>query len=181
MLAESEAPKHDGATPGLVFVGMPGSGKSTLGRYIAGLRGLQFIDTDDLIEQHYGYSLQHLLNRHGHQFFRRAESEIICSLRLNNHVIATGGSAVYSEDAMLNLSSLGKVVYLHISLATVIARVSLAPDRGIAKLPNVSLASLYRERLPLYQRWANVTLQNDRPLTALRLEQLANQLDITQL
>ncbi|MFT5136255.1 MAG: shikimate kinase [Arenicella sp.] len=171
---------NDHLSHGLIFIGMPGSGKSTLGKYIAALRGLKFIDTDELIEQKHGYSLQHLLDRHGHQFIRRAESEIICALESQNHVIATGGSAVYSEDAMLHLRDLGKVIYLHISLPTVIARVGRAPDRGIAKLPNVSLASLYRERLPLYQRWANVTLQNNWPLTDLRLEQLANQLDIVQ-
>jgi shikimate kinase len=172
--------KHYHPTPDLVFIGMPGSGKSTLGKYLAALLGLKFIDTDELIEQKHGYSLQHLLDRHGHQFIRRAESEIICSLQSQNHVIATGGSAVYSEEAMLHLRELGKVIYLHISLPTVIARVGRAPDRGIAKLPNVSLASLYRERLPLYQRWANVTLQNNWPLTDLRLEELANQLDTDQ-
>ncbi len=179
-MIEISVAKHEGLASNLIFIGMPGSGKSTLGKYIAGLCGLGFIDTDALIEQEHGYSLQHLLDRHGHQFIRRAESEIICSLRSQNNVIATGGSAVYSEAAMLHLSSLGKVIYLHISLPTVIARVGLAPDRGIAKLPNVSLASLYRERLTLYQRWANVTLQNNWPLTDLRLEELANQLDITQ-
>lgn len=163
-------------TSDLVFIGMPGSGKSTLGKHIAGIWGLEFIDTDKLIEQHYGCSLQQLLDRRGHQFVRKAESEVICSLRSRNHLIATGGSAVYSDDAMLHLSDLGNVIYLHISLATVIQRVGQAPDRGIAKLPNVSLASLYRERLPLYQRWANMTLRNDRPLSAMQLEHLANQL-----
>lgn len=169
--------ERNGVTSDLIFIGMPGSGKSTLGKYIAGLWGLEFVDTDKLVEQQYGYSLQQLLDRHGHQFIRKAESEVICALRPQNHVVATGGSAVYSEDAMLHLSGLGKVIYVHISLATLIQRVGRAPDRGIAKLPNMSLASLYRERLPLYQRWANVTLQNNRPLTALRLEELANQLD----
>ena len=175
---KSEVVNHAGVISDLIFIGMPGSGKSTLGKYIAGLWGREFVDIDELIEKKYGYSLQQLLDRYGHKFIRKAESEIICSLQSQNHVIATGGSAVYSEDAMLHLNGLGKIIYLHISLATVIQRVGRAPDRGIAKLPNVSLASLYRERLPLYQRWANVTLQNNRPLTALRLEELANQLGI---
>jgi shikimate kinase len=179
-LIEFALAKHGGVASNLIFIGMPGSGKSTLGKYIAGARGLGFIDTDELIEQEHGYSLQHLLDRHGHQFIRSAESEIIRSLRSQNNVIATGGSAVYSEAAMLHLRGLGKVIYLHISLSTVIARVGLAPDRGIAKLPNVSLASLYRERLPLYRHWANVTLQNNWPLTDLRLEELTTQLDIGQ-
>lgn len=163
---------QDGKASNLILIGMPGSGKSTLGRHIANLQGRQFVDTDQLIEQQYKCSLQQLLSRKGRNFFHRAEEQIICSLQFERHLISTGGSAVYSSAAMQHLTDMGQVIYLHVSLQTVIQRVSTAPDRGIAKQANVSLASLYHQRRPLYQRWADLVINNDRPLTDLQLEKI---------
>jgi len=154
---------------------MPGSGKSTLGRRLAQQHGLGFIDTDEMIERRYGFDLQVLLDRHGHQYIRKIEEQVICSMQLENHVIATGGSAVYSDLAMRHLAALGRIIYLHISLPTLLARVSAAPNRGIAIPPSVSLASLFHQRLPLYKKWADHTIENNRPLSAWQFEQLAAQ------
>lgn len=160
----------------IVLIGMPGSGKSTLGKRFAHRHGLQFIDTDELIEQRYGLSLQQLVNRHGASFIRTVEEEILSVIELNGYLISTGGSVVYSSLAMQNLARTGRVVYLHISLPTLLERVDNTHNRGLVKLPNQSLATLYRERLPLYQHWADLTIVNNRPLTAWQFDQLAQQL-----
>jgi shikimate kinase len=158
---------------------MPGSGKSTLGRRIASLRGMQFVDTDQLIEQRYKCSLEQLVSRKGPKYFSAVEEQIICSLEFDRHLISTGGSAVYSNAAMQHLTEMGPVVYLHVSLPTAIKRIAKAPNRGIAKQANMSLESLYHQRLPLYRNWANVVINNDRPLTRLQLEKIASQMPIT--
>ncbi|MEM7359228.1 MAG: shikimate kinase [Pseudomonadota bacterium] len=160
----------------IVLIGMPGSGKSTLGRRFAQRHGLQFVDTDEVIEQHYGLSLQQLVNRHGISFLRKVEEEILSSVSFSGHLVSTGGSVVYSSLAMQNLANIGRIVYLHISLPTLLQRVDNSNNRGLVKLPNQSLATLYRERLPLYQRWAELTIENNRPLSAWQFEQLAQQL-----
>ena len=155
---------------------MPGSGKSTLGRRLAEYKGLAFVDTDDLIEQAHGCSLQSILDRHGYLQLRAVEQEVLCTLQLENHVIATGGSVVYSDKAMRHLASLGAVVYLHISINTLVGRVNNTAARGLAKLPSQTLRGLYRERLPLYRQWADTTIDNNWPLSAWRFTQLEKQI-----
>ena len=160
----------------IVLIGMPGSGKSTLGRRVARLQGLQFLDTDKLIEQRYGHSLQHIVNRHGYRYLRSIEAEVLSSLKLQNHLIATGGSAVYSDVAMRHLATSSRIIYLRISLPTLRQRVDNTASRGLAKLPGVSLQALYRERLPLYQAYAETTVDNNWPLSAWQLEKISNQM-----
>ena len=160
----------------LLLIGMPGCGKSTLGRQVARLLGLQFLDTDELIEQRYGHSLQHLVNRHGYRYLRRIEADVLSSLDLQNHVISTGGSAVYSDAAMRHLTASSRIIYLSISLPTLMQRVDNSASRGLAKLPGVSLQAIYRERLPLYQRYAEITVDNNRPLSAWQLEKIVKQM-----
>ena len=162
----------------IIFVGMPGSGKSTLGRRLAKTHSMSFVDTDELIERRFGASLQQLLNRHGYLLLRELEQQVLCSLKLQNHVISTGGSAVYSAASMEHLASLGSIVYLHISVVTLLSRVNNSDARGLAKLPQQSLPSLYRERLPLYRRWANITIDNNRPMSAWQFEELVSQIEI---
>ena len=162
----------------IILVGMPGSGKSTLGRRLAKSHAMSFLDTDELIERRCGCSLQQTLNRHGYLYLRAIEQNVLSALQLENHVISTGGSAVYSAVAMAHLRSLGNIVYLHISMSTLLARVDNSTARGLAKLPQQSLHSLYRERLPLYRRWANVTIDNNRPLSAWQFEELVSKINI---
>lgn len=160
----------------IVLVGMPGSGKSTLGRRLAESQKMLFVDTDKLIEQRYGRSLQQILNMHGYRHLRAIEQQVLCSLALQDCVISTGGSAVYSLAAMAHLRSLGNIVYLHISVATLLSRVDNSTARGLAKLPQQTLHGLYRERLPLYRRWANTIVDNNRPLSAWQMDKLVKQI-----
>jgi len=152
MLAES----HN-----LIFVGMPGSGKSTAGVLIAKRLGLGFIDTDLLIQQETGRTLQQIVDQDGYVALRKAEEQVLLSLTVQQHVISTGGSAVYSDAAMRHLKTGGSVVFLDISLDTVFARIGDYSLRGISKRPEQSLLELFEERSALYSRYADLTIRGD--------------------
>jgi shikimate kinase len=145
----------------LVFVGMPGSGKSTVGVLVAKRLGLGFIDTDLLIQQETGRTLQHIVDQDGYVALRKAEEQVLLNLNAQQHVISTGGSAVYSDAAMRHLKTGGTVVFLDISLDTVFARIGDFSLRGISKKPEQSLLELYEERSALYSRYADLTIRGD--------------------
>ncbi|AKO53652.1 shikimate kinase [Marinobacter psychrophilus] len=145
----------------LIFVGMPGSGKSTVGVLVAKRLGLGFIDTDLLIQQETGRTLQHIVDQDGYVALRKAEEQVLLNLNAQQHVISTGGSAVYSDAAMRHLKTGGTVVFLDISLDTVFARIGDFSLRGISKKPDQSLLELYEERSALYSRYADLTIRGD--------------------
>lgn len=143
----------------LVFIGMPGSGKSTVGVLVAKRLGLGFVDTDLLIQQQTGHTLQEIVDRDGYRALRKIEEQVLLDLSVGNHVISTGGSAVYSEAAMRHLRANGTVVFLDIPLNVVIERIGDHSLRGISRRPDQSLAELFEERLALYSRYADVTVK----------------------
>ena len=145
----------------LIFVGMPGSGKSTVGVLVAKRLGLGFIDTDLLIQQKAGCTLQDIVNQKGYLALRQIEEEVLLQLNVEKYVISTGGSAVYSDAAMKHLKRRGVVVFLDISLDTVVARIGDFSLRGISKRPEQSLIELYEERSALYSRYADIMIQGD--------------------
>ena len=142
----------------IVLIGMPGAGKSTVGVVLAKALGMQFVDTDILIQERAGRMLQEILDEDGPDAFKRNEEEAILSLHLHHAVIATGGSVVYSEDAMTHLRSAGVVVYLEISYEAMVKRLENITTRGILLLPGRSLREMYDERIPLYERYADLTV-----------------------
>ncbi|KLK88496.1 shikimate kinase [Methanoculleus sediminis] len=142
----------------IVLIGMPGAGKSTVGVVLAKTLGMQFIDTDILIQERAGRMLQEILDTDGPDAFKRIEEETILSLHSSRAVIATGGSVVCSEDAMAHLKSAGLVVYLEIPYAEMEARLKNITTRGIVLLPGQSLRGMYDERVPLYERYADLTV-----------------------
>ena len=143
----------------LVLIGMPGSGKSTVGVILAKQNALNFIDTDVIIQTSEGRSLQDMVDRDGYMALRRIEERTLLRISLRNHVIATGGSAVYSEAAMVHLQSEGLVVFLDVDLPTLKARIHDFGTRGLAKSPGQSLDDLYQERLPLYRKYADLVVE----------------------
>jgi shikimate kinase len=147
---------------GLVLIGMPGAGKSTLGKVLAAHLGLPFVDTDLLIEQAAGQPLQALLDHLGYLRMREFEDQCVAQAVLPDRaVVATGGSVVYGPGAMQRLKSYGVCVFLEISLATVRARVGNWQSRGFSCAPGQTLEEVYAERQPLYRNYADLTIKCD--------------------
>lgn len=142
----------------IVLVGMPGSGKSTVGVILAKLMSLNFVDTDVIIQTQQGRSLQDIVDGEGYLALRKIEEEALLKLDCRNHVIATGGSAVYSQAAMNHLKSNGIVVFLNVDMETLKIRVNDFDTRGLAKRPDQSVDDLFAERFALYRQYADVTV-----------------------
>lgn len=145
----------------IILIGMPGAGKSTVGVILAKMTAMDYVDTDLLLQTSRGCSLQDIVDKQGYMELRRIEEEVLLGLRLKRHVIATGGSAVYSDAAMAHLRSSGVVVFLDVSLETLEARIRDFASRGLARRPGQTFAELYRERSQLYTRYADIRLQGD--------------------
>lgn len=145
----------------LVLIGMPGAGKSTLGVLLAKELSRSFLDTDIYIQSRENSALQSIIENHGVEHFLRVEEAHILSLSLSRHVIATGGSVVYSPKAMAHLKSRGIAVLLDLSLPLLVERIQDMDSRGIAMAPGQDLDVLYRERKPLYDRYADIRISCD--------------------
>ena len=137
---------------------MPGCGKSTCGVLAAKLICKSFVDTDLIIQQNENMTLQSIINIKGKKHFEKCEEDAVCSLDVNNCVIATGGSVVYSEKAMEHLKRIGKIIYLHISFEDMQKRIKNADTRGILFKSGTTLKDMYNERLKLYEKYADVSV-----------------------
>jgi len=146
--------------PNIVLIGMPGSGKSTVGVILAKQLSRGFVDTDLLIQTGQGRSLQRIVDSDGFQALRDIEERILLQLSCSNQVIATGGSAAYSRPAMTHLKQGGIVVFLHADLETLNRRVRDFSERGLAKCPGQTLDDLFRERSSLYTAYADITIDS---------------------
>ena len=143
----------------LILIGMPASGKSTLGVVAAKYLALDFVDSDILIQRENGETLAALIERLGVDGFLDVEGGVLSRLSpAHPSVIATGGSAVLREAAMEHLRSLGTVVYLRVSLEAIEARISEPHSRGVAMKDGETLADVYRERSPLYEKYADIVI-----------------------
>lgn len=146
----------------LSLIGMPGSGKSALGRIMAARLGWDFLDTDRCIEERHGMALQALIDQVGDQSFRLIEEETVLSLSPRERtVISTGGSVVYSESAMRHLASISTVIFLDATLEAIRSRIDAEAPRGIVGMPEGGLEKLYQERRPYYRRYAALTVVFD--------------------
>jgi shikimate kinase len=161
----------------IILIGMPGSGKSTVGVILAKQLSRGFIDTDLLIQTEQGRSLQSIIDTDGYMALREIEERILLGLRCSNQVIATGGSAAYSTSAMTHLKRNGIVVYLQADLETLNKRVKDFSERGLAKCPDQTLEDLFRERYSLYTAYADITIDTCRltheDVCACIIEQIA--------
>lgn len=144
----------------IILIGMPGSGKSTVGIILAKMMTRSFMDTDILIQNSEKQSLQQIVNESGHMALRDIEEQVLLKIQCKNHIIATGGSAAYSEPAMLHLGKNGIFVFLHADMAALKARIHNYETRGLAKRPDQSFQDLFDERLALYERYADITIQS---------------------
>jgi shikimate kinase len=143
----------------ITLIGMPGAGKSTVGVIVAKYLSLAFIDTDVLIQVNRRKSLQQIIDESDHLNLRRIEEEEILKLRVYNHVIATGGSAVYSERAMAHLLKISAVIFLKVEYEELEKRVHNYKTRGIAKAKGQTFRELFNERQILYYKYAEITIE----------------------
>ncbi len=139
----------------VILIGMPGSGKSTCGVVAAKLMLKNFFDTDLLIQNIEGASLQDIIDNKGNDYFQEAEEKAILSLDIQGTVIATGGSVVYSQKAMEHLKSLGRIIFLNIDYEHMLSRISNLSTRGVLIKNGETLKDMFDERLPLYEKWAD--------------------------
>ena len=142
----------------LTLIGMPGAGKSTVGIILAKNLGLGFIDTDVLIQINQQKTLQQILDETDHLNLRAIEEKEILKLNIENHVIATGGSAAYSDKAMAHLAGISKIIFLEASLEAIKKRIRNFDTRGIAKNKGQTFEDLFRERQLLYKKYAEITV-----------------------
>lgn len=145
----------------IILIGMPGSGKSTVGIILAKLTSKGYIDTDVLIQTRHNTTLQDIVDSEGHMVLRSIEEEVLLSLDCRNHVISTGGSAPYSHAAMTHLQKDGFIVFLHAELDTLRNRIVNFDTRGLAKKPEQSFEDLFEERYELYCRYAAITVSSE--------------------
>ncbi len=152
-MTRADVPHHT-----ISLIGMPGAGKSTVGVILAKRCGLGFCDTDLAIQQREGESLQEILEKQGNSGFRRIEQQVLLEVSLDDAVVSTGGSVIFSDAAMRRLKAAGPVAYLSADIATLEQRIAVNPLRGIARDDSQTYADVYAERCPLYEHYADVTV-----------------------
>ena len=141
-----------------VLIGMPGAGKSTVGVVLAKVVGHRFVDSDLVIQETYGKLLHELITEHGLDGFLEIENQVNAGLEMEKSIIATGGSVIYGKEAMEHLKEIGLVVYLKLSLESIADRLGDLQQRGVALKEGWGLKELYEERVPLYEKYADLVM-----------------------
>ena len=142
----------------IVLVGMPGAGKSTVGVVLAKKCGYRFLDSDLVIQECKGKLLHELISEHGVDGFLTIEEEVNASIETSRSVIATGGSAIYGRKAMEHFKEIGIIVYLQLPYEEIAGRLGNLEQRGVTLREGQSLWDLYQERIPYYEKYADLTI-----------------------
>ena len=137
---------------------MPGAGKSTTGVVLAKTLGMQFVDTDLLIQACHHQQLQEIINEQGIEKFLQIENDVVRDLEIENSVIATGGSVIFGAEAMQNLKKNSQVLYIQLSAETIKNRLSNIQTRGIAMAKDKTIEDVFHERIPLYEHYADLII-----------------------
>jgi len=153
----------DAIKDNIILIGMPGAGKSTLGIVLAKILNKNFIDADLVIQNQTDKTLQKIIDAMGPEGFIEIENAVLRDIKADNTVLATGGSAIYSDEAMRHLGEIGTIVYLEISYESLVHRLSDFQERGVVLKGGIgmSLRELYDERKPLYEQYADITVNID--------------------
>ena len=156
----------------IILTGMSGAGKSTVGVILAKRIGYDFVDTDLLIQQKHHKLLQEIIDTEGNAEFARKEEEVLREVNFKRTVISTGGSAIYYETAMANLKRQGVVVYLAVPYQEILRRIISPAKRGILIPEGLTLEDVWREREPLYRKYADLILSVTRERTETTVQRL---------
>ena len=146
----------------LILIGMPASGKSTVGVILAKVIGYDFIDSDLLIQKKEGMRLSEIISKKGIDGFIAVENEVNASIEASCSVIATGGSAIYGEEAMKHLREIGAIIYLQVDFKVIQKRLHNIRQRGVVLREGQSLQDLYEERCALYEKYADLIVREGR-------------------
>ncbi len=142
----------------IILIGMPGAGKSTIGVVLAKNLGFQFLDSDLCIQEKEDRLLYEIISSEGIEGFLEIENRVNASIAMKHCVIATGGSAVYGKDAMTHFKQDGIIIYLKLPFFSIEERLGDLNKRGVAIKDGQTLKSIYDERIPLYEKYADITI-----------------------
>ena len=165
-----------GKKTNITLIGMPASGKSSVGVVLAKRLGKKFVDTDIVIQEKYGKLLKELIEEHGDEGFREIEDEVNAGLDLDNCIISPGGSVVYGEKAMQHLKEISVIIYLELSYTAIKSRLGDLRERGITLKEGQSLKDLYLERVPLYEKYADITVNEMKKTLAKTIDEICERL-----
>lgn len=160
----------------IVLIGMPGVGKSTVGVILAKILGYQFVDADLVIQERHGKLLKEIIAEQGVDGFVQVENDVNKSLNPHKSVIATGGSVVYGQEAMEHLSEIATVVYLKLDYPSLTRRLGNLKKRGVVLRDGQTLRDIYNERIPLYERYADIVVNEHRCPIEKTVQKVINKL-----
>lgn len=160
----------------IILIGMPGAGKSTVGVLLAKELAKDFVDTDVLIQVKQKTTLQDILDKNGYMELRRIEEQVLLNTTFTNHVVATGGSAVYSQKGMEHLRANGLAIFMEVSIDVLRQRIHNYETRGIAKRPEQSFEELFEERRQLYLKYADLVIDCNQGTPDIIVDKVKEQL-----
>lgn len=147
--------------PNITMIGMPSSGKSTIGVLLAKRLGFSFVDVDIVIQEKTGKLLKEIIAEKGMDGFLEVENQVNAGLSVTGAVIAPGGSVIYGKEAMEHLKEISEVVYLKMSYEEMEKRIGNVVDRGVALKQGFTLRDLYNERVPYYEKYADIVIDEE--------------------
>ena len=165
-----------GKKTNITLIGMPASGKSSVGVVLAKRLGKKFVDTDIVIQEKHGKLLKELIEENGDDGFREIEDEVNASLDVSNSIISPGGSVVYGQKAMKHLKEISVIIYLQLSYTAIKSRLGDLRERGITLKDGQSLKDLYLERTPLYEKYADITINEMKKTLAKTIDEICEKL-----
>ena len=165
-----------GKKTNITLIGMPASGKSSVGVVLAKRLGKKFVDTDIVIQEKYGKLLKELIEEHGDEGFREIEDEVNATLDVSNSIISPGGSVVYGERAMKHLKEISVIIYLELSYTAIKSRLGDLRERGITLKDGQTLKDLYLERTPLYKKYADITINEMKKSLSKTIDEICESL-----